>query len=923
MSTKKIFSTFDFSKIFPALFLMLIALSACKNDSGKSDKINIGFSQGLGNHPWRQSMNHAMEIQASLHSEVQLSISKAEGSVKKQIQDIQKMIDSRVDVIIISPIESNSLIPVVEKASEKKIPVILVDRKINSIKYTTYIGADNVEIGKEAAQYILSDSKDLKKIIEIKGDDNSSPTVERSFGFEQVIKNNPNTELIKTFKGLPTEAFRKTLDSFGNQTLYVFAFNDQLATQAWQIARNIGVENQIKFIGVDGLNTKDGGIQMVLDGKLNATLLYPTGGAEAIETAIKIYNRQIPPKRIKLSTTIIDRLNAEIMRNQFDKIIEQQGVIENQVNAVKKQTELYSSQRELFRWSVVLLILMFCLIAYAIYLIYAIKIKNKQLTLTNERITIQRNQIETIAEELKESNEARVNFFTGISHEFKTPLTLILSSLESMQQGITNRGAKPPYELELINKNSNRLLRLVDNLLDFRKIENKTFNLRVSKTNIYDFTFGIFKDFENEARKRNIKFEIQTSNKELELYIDRNLMDKVYFNLLSNAFKFTPDNGKIDISIQEKGNQVAISFKDNGIGIPEKEIGNVFEAYFKGSNNRKNSSGIGLHLSRQFVGLHLGTIEVKSFQGTEFILQLFKGNKHFNEDQMVKEPGLLGAVALAESAVVTGADEEVFASVIDNDGERYSLLLVEDNSDLSLFLSSKLQNEFDVVVSDGTDAVEKAVDEIPDIIVCDVNLPGKNGFEICEILKNDLRTSHIPFILLTALDNKESYLQGLKSGVDLYLTKPFSYPILTQSLRALLYNREKLRYYYTNNIGRIVDSKSFGSVEQSFVNRLNQLIKANIDSPDFSVENLADMLNISRIQLYRKIKAMFDVNVSDYISDIRLEHARSMLLNPELTISEIAYKIGFSSPNYFSTVFKNKYGLSPNAFRKSSGDSSS
>lgn len=920
MSTKKVFNALVGSRICLIWLLSLIILSACKDAGERSDKINIGFSQGLGNHPWRQSMNHSMEIQASLHSEVELHISKAEGSVRKQVQDIQTMIGRGVDIIIISPIDPNSLVPVVEKAAAKKIPVILVDRKINSDKYATYIGADNVEIGKEAAQYIISDSKNPKKVIEIKGDDNSSPTIERSLGFQQTIKTNPSTELIKTFRGLPEEAFRRTLDSLGNQSLYVFAFNDELAARAWQVARNAGLENQIKFIGVDGLNTKDGGIQMVLDGKLNATLLYPTGGTEAIETAIKIYNGQTPPKRIKLSTTIIDRLNAEIMRNQFDKIIEQQGVIENQVSAVKKQTELYSSQRELFRWSVVLLILMFCLVAYAIYLIYAIKIKNKQLTLTNERVTIQRNQIENIANELKESNEARVNFFTGLSHEFKTPITLILSSLESLKDTFKSKGTKPSYELELINKNSNRLLRLVDNLLDFRKIESKTFNLRVSKTNIYDFTYGIFRDFENEAKKRNIRFEIHTANKNLELYIDRNLMDKVYFNLLSNAFKFTPDNGKIEITIQEKGNQAVISFKDNGIGIPEKEIINVFEPYFKGSNNRKNSSGIGLHLSRQFVELHLGRIEVSSFQGTEFIISLYKGNKHFNEDQIIKEPSMMDAETLAKEDVFGFVEEGSFLQNPENPGERYSLLLVEDNSDLSFFLSNKLQMEFDVTVSDGVDAIEKALSEIPDIIVCDVNLPDKNGFEICEILKNDLRTSHIPVILLTALDNKESYLQGLKSGVDLYLTKPFSYPILTQSLRALLYNREKLRYYYTNNIGRIVDSKSFGSIEQTFVNKLNQIIQANIDNAEFSVENLADLLNISRIQLYRKIKAMFDVNVSDYISNIRLEQAKSMLKNPQLTISEIAYKTGFSSPNYFSTVFKNKFGVSPNVFRKSVGE---
>lgn len=410
MVRNKDYKMIGLPKISRAIFLLLIVMTACKDASKKSDKIVIGFSQGLGNHPWRQAMNHSMEIQASLHSNVQLAISKAEGSVKKQIADIQKMIDQNVDVIIISPIEPDSIAPIVEKAYNRKIPVILVDRKINSSNYATYIGSDNEEIGKEAASYILSDSKGFKKVIEIKGDDNSSPTIERSLGFEKLINENPDTEIVKVFKGLPADAFKKTIDSMGSQNFYVFAFNDELAAKAWQVARNAGLENQIKFIGVDGLNTKDGGIQMVLDGKLNATLLYPTGGAEAIETAIKIYGGQMPPKRIKLNTTIIDRLNAEIMRNQFDKIIEQQGIIENQVSAVKKQTELYSSQRELFRWSVVLLILMFCLIAYAIYLIYAIKIKNKQLTLTNERVTIQRNQIETIADELKESNEAKVFF---------------------------------------------------------------------------------------------------------------------------------------------------------------------------------------------------------------------------------------------------------------------------------------------------------------------------------------------------------------------------------------------------------------------------------------------------------------------------------------------------------------------------------
>lgn len=396
-------------------------------------------------------------------------------------------------------------------------------------------------------------------------------------------------------------------------------------------------------------------------------------------------------------------------------------------------------------------------------------------------------------------------------------------------------------------------------------------------------------------------------------------MDKVYFNILSNAFKFTPDHGKIEINIHEKGNQVVISFKDDGIGIPHNELKNVFEAYFKASNNRKNSSGIGLHLSKQFIELHLGQIEVASLHGTEFILTLYKGNKHFNEDQIVKEPDLIDADLLQKDEMVV-YQEEYISDIISSGTEKYTLLLIEDNKDMLYFLKNKLQHEFEIIISDGTDAVEKALNTIPDLIVCDVNLPDKNGFEISEILKNDLRTSHIPIIILTALDNKESYLKGLKSGVDLYLTKPFSYPILIQSVKSLLYNREKLRYYYTNNINKIANGKAFGSLEQQFVSNLNKKISENIDNEDFSVENLAELMNVSRVQLYRKVKAMFNINVSDYISNFKLEESKKLLQNSDLSISDIAYKTGFSSPNYFSTVFKNKFGVSPNAFRKSAGE---
>lgn len=262
--------------LFFSIFILFFNL-ACNNP--EPNKIRIGFSQGLGNHPFRESMNHTMEIQASLHKNVDLEIRKAENDMKRQIADINKMISEKKDVIIISPIDLQLLVPVIERAYQQKIPVILLDRKVNTEKYTTYIGADNTEIGKEAANYIISDSKGVKNIIEFQGDDNSSPGLERSTGFHQVIDSRPDVNFLKSYKGFPDEEFKKYLPTLAGKELYIFTFNDEIANSVWKMAREAGMEKNIKIIGVDGLNDKDGGIQMVIDGKLNATLLYPTGSS--------------------------------------------------------------------------------------------------------------------------------------------------------------------------------------------------------------------------------------------------------------------------------------------------------------------------------------------------------------------------------------------------------------------------------------------------------------------------------------------------------------------------------------------------------------------------------------------------------------------------------------------------------------------
>lgn len=901
------------SIFFILLLSFVLIQSSCNSSDKDKSKISIGFSQSVDDDIWRTSMNHAMEVEASLHPEVNLKIYNANRQPKKQIRDIEKFIEDKVDVIIVSPFESDSIVPVIEKAKIKGIPVIVVDRKVNTTNYTAYLGADNIEVGRLAGKHLVSISKGHANVIQIYGDLNTSPGLERSLGFKQIVKQYPG---IKVFDidsddfGRPKTNYVKLLDSPSNID-YVYAFNDVIAYNAWKIAKNKGLDKKIKFIGVDGLNGPFGGIQYVKDKILNATVLYPTGGSEAIKLALKIANKEIVPKNNKLNTILIDSLNADIMSNQFDKITIQQSDIEQQQGVIKSQEEKYSSQSNLLKLLFFLFILALGLAFFSIYSRITISRKKKELEETNKKIVSQRNEIEKFSEELKLSNEARLNFFTGLSHEFKTPLTLILSSIESLGNEFRNKGVSVNKEINLMYNNSRRLLRLINQLLDYRKAEAQKFTLRASKTNIFNFSESIISDFDREAKKRNIDFSLTTNNPELDVYLDRNLMDKVYFNLLSNAFKFTPEKGKISIVIKEdKGNNtVKIYFKDSGIGIPENDLKEIFNAFYQGSNNYRNSSGIGLHLSKSFVELHKGIIEINSKNGAEFIITLPLGKEHLDEKYIIKEPILdfVHELDYLDSEFIQTFEPK-------NTEDKYSILYIEDNKELLDFVSHKFSAEYTFFASDGTNAIERAVELIPDIIICDLNLPDKNGFQICEILKKDLRTSHVPIIMLTASDDQDSYLKALESGADIFLTKPFNLKVLAQSIKGLLFNREKLRFYYTNNILNIEDG-NFGVSEQDFLRKLNDLIEKNLDNSAYTVENLARGLTISRVQLYRKVKAILGISISDHVNNMRLDKSKELLKKADLNISEIAYAVGFSSPNYFSTSFKNKFGVTPKDYK--------
>lgn len=909
---------YDLSKSSKFILMVLIIFTcfSCIDDQKKEkDRFKIGFSQCIKGDQWRLTMDHSMKLEASLHPNIDLKIYNADKNLDKQIQQIQQMIDEDMDVIIVSPLESNTLIPIIEKAYKKNIPVILVDRKIKSNNYTCYLGADNLEVGRLAGKYLASNTKGIANVVEIHGEVNTSPGIERTQGFNQIIKKFSNIKIVahicSTNKGIPSKIFEQVLDRHP-EIDNVFAFNDGIANQAWEIAKRKGRENKIKFIGVDGLAGPRGGIQLVKDKVLTASILYPTGGSEAIKIALKILRKETVPTNNKLTTIVIDSLNADIMLNQFDKITEHQTDIESQQNIIKKQKIAFTNQYNLTKLLTLFLVLILCLALYSIYSAITVLRKKKLLEDTNEKIVSQRNEIENYAKELKIRNDEKLNFFTGLSHEFKTPLTLIMNSIESMTSDKSIILDSNKEDFYLIHNNSRRLLRLINQLLDYRKIEEKKFNFNPSLTNLVSFSHQIFKEFAREATRRNITYVFKSSEEIIEVYIDKNLIDKVYFNLLSNAFKFTPDNGKITFSIDLNSDKksVRISIKDSGMGIPDHEINDVFNSFYQGSNNYKNSSGIGLSLSRNFIDLHHGSIQVQSKNGTGFIITLNLGKGHLEQNNIIQ-----GNV----SDIINDyeyLDIDIVSNVsFKTNEEKYTILIIEDNVDLLDFISIKLEPNYNIIKkSNGVKAIDRTFESIPDIVICDLNLPELSGFDICDILKKDPRTSHIPIIILTALDDENSYLRALEVGVDLYLTKPFNLKVLRESIKGLLFNREKIRYYYTNNLQKI-EELGLGLQDQDFIGRINELILKNLDNSSFSVEELAESLNISRVQLYRKIKALLNINISDYINNIRLEKSKELLKDTNLTISEVAYSCGFSSPSYFSTSFKNKYNLSPTEFR--------
>ncbi|MDB5209468.1 MAG: hybrid sensor histidine kinase/response regulator, partial [Sediminibacterium sp.] len=526
-----------------------------------------------------------------------------------------------------------------------------------------------------------------------------------------------------------------------------------------------------------------------------------------------------------------------------------------------------------------------------------------------------------------ELHQFKLNFFTNISHEIRTHLTLISGPVEKLL--MLPIDAPQHRQLEHVKRNADRLTHLVDELMVFRKAETNNLPLHFAKQNILDFTEEIYKSFMDMAAARNIQVLFEAASLQPGIYFDEQQMTKVIFNLLMNAFKFTPDGGRISITVREEKQNVQISVSDNGKGISPENIKKLFANFFQVAEDTHNTGyGIGLALSKSIVELHKGTLTVSSRQPAEgrdgettFTISLPKGNGHVNANSMIVSEKLSTNALRKTHQTVAVVQQE--SEPVERNENKPLVLLVEDNAELRSFIRESLADTYTVLEAvNGLEGWQAAVEQIPELIISDVMMPAKNGFVLCQELKEDIRTSHIPVILLTAKAGQENQVTGLTCGADAYLTKPFSIQILELQVKNLVAGRKAMRLKFGRQLTEITETQppqeelpvQLSAADLDFMNRLLAFVDEYIDEPAFTVGLLATRMLVSPPILYKKVKALTDMTVNDFIKSLRLKKAAALLERGDMNISEVAYAVGFNRRKYFSEEFKKVYGTTPSEY---------
>ncbi len=887
----------------------------------KHTRYRIGVSQ-CSDDEWRHKMNNEIVREALFYDGVEVEIRTAKDNNRNQIADIKYFIDKKVDLLIVAPNEAAAITPVVEKAYRQGIPVVVIDRKILSDKYTAFVGADNYEIGKDVGQYILNRLHGKGKVLEITGLEGSTPAMERHKGLTDVLKEEPGIEITASVDGawLQSVAGEKMDSVFQtNKNIdLVFAQNDRMAIGAYLSARQQQLEKEMLFVGIDALPGKEYGVEQIINGVLDATFIYPTGGDKVVQVAMDILEKRPYERDTKLSTALVDKTNARVMQLQTDHITEQDGKIERLNNQVNEYLSRYSAQTMFLYACLIILLLFAALLAIIVRAYWTKNRMNMELSRQKKKLEEQRDQLISLSKQLEEATHAKLVFFTNVSHDFRTPLTLVADPVEQL---LEDKALTPRQQslLKVVHKNVHILLRLVNQILDFRKYENDKLELVRANMNLRVQLQEWSHSFQTLALKKHIHFVLEVNDDRADylMAVDAEKMERVYFNLLSNAFKFTPENGTITVTLstltkEEGGRYARLVVADTGSGISVQHIRHIFDRFYQIDVNHAGS-GIGLALAKAFVELHGGEITVDSVEGkgTVFTVDIPMTVVEEPSADLVQEPRITQQTVVEELE-----DMETEEQIPDENKE--CILIIDDNADVRDYVKSLLKEEYTVIEApDGRAGLKKAMKYVPDAIICDVMMPVMDGLECCRKLKTELQTSHIPVMLLTACSLDEQRIQGFECGADSYISKPFNSKLLLVRLRNLMDNHKRLKQFFGDKT--TLSKESVSDVDKGFVDRFRELIEENLADSELSVEDLGSKMGLSRVQLYRKIKALTNYSPNELVRIARLKKAASLLASSEKTISEITYEVGFTSPSYFTKCYKEYFGESPTDFLKRRG----
>lgn len=911
----------------------VLSLLAC---SRKPEVFTIGVSQ-CSVDAWREAANNEIGQEALFYNNLNLVFKSVRDDSQQQIADIEQFIEDGVDLLIISPNESSALSPVVEKAYDAGIPVVLYDRKVDSDKYTAFIGGDNRQIGSIAGSYTLSIIDGRKRIALIRGTRGSTADTERYEGFVSVLdqqKISGAAIAIEAYANFTREDARKAMGEILSKTReedpydLVFAFNDEMAAGVYDAYVEAGMKKPF-IMGIDALLAADGSgtIPYILDGMIDASFIYPTGGNAVISLAHRILMGEPFERENILSTEMVNRTNVRVYQTQVNQLAEKQRRAEELNTRIQAYNQRYERQQQLMYIIlafVVILGMVLILLAFTMRtrnrLVIRLNEQNAQILKQVESLEAQKKQLIDLSEQLEETTQAKLNFFTNISHEFKTPLSLISGPIDDL---IANKQmpANAEVPLDILKRNSSKLTRLITELLDFRTLESGNLAVNYSMGNLDTFLREILKMFADVIRRRNLHFEYEVDDSGYEIPFDPIKMEKVFTNLLSNAFNHVDKEGTIRIRLSstpiESGRDINLSVFNSGSYIPPENIEKIFQRFYTLDAEQKGT-GIGLALVTSLVDALGGVIQVDSEQatGTTFTVKIplekdLLTDARFNTKTYVPEFAKLKLATMGEEDVASGILDEMA-----REEGKPTVLVIEDNVDMRYYIRTILSSDYHVLLAkDGNIGTSKAFKLLPDIVLCDIMMPDMDGYEVCRQLKGNPSTKDIPIILLTACSLDEQRARGYESGAEAFMQKPFNVTTLKVRMRQLLQRKEQISSEIQGDwlIGRKAGTLS--SAAATMLNRFREYVEEHI-MENISLDEIAQHLGYSKSKLYRELKDVTEYSPIDLVNLVRLHKAVDLMTREQQNITEAAFNTGFSSPSYFSRTFLKYYYMRPKDYIK-------